>query len=63
MKIKVKSRNVYSKDLFYPNCEVSRTISNIAKTKTLSMEVLTSLEKIGFNIECEIETIKPNWIK
>jgi len=51
MNIKISINNVYGNWLFYPECKVSKTISNIAKTKTLSIQVLKSLTEIGYDIE------------
>jgi len=51
MEIKISLKNVYGNWFFYPECKVSKTISSIAKTKTLSKEVLNSLTSIGYEIE------------
>jgi hypothetical protein len=51
MKIKISLKNVYGNWFFYPECKVSKTISDIAKTKTLSKDNLNSLGKIGYQIE------------
>jgi len=51
MNIKISLKNVYGNWLFYPKCKVSKTISDIAKTKTLSKEVLKSLTDIGYQVE------------
>jgi len=51
MEIKISLKNVYGNWFFYPECKVSRTISDIAKTKTLSKEVLKSLTDIGYQVE------------
>ena len=51
MKIKISLKNVYGNWFFYPECKVSKTIGDIAKTKTLSKDNLNSLGKIGYEIE------------
>ena len=51
MKIKISLKNVYGNWFFYPECKVSKTIADIAKTKTLSKDNLNSLGKIGYEIE------------
>jgi len=51
LNIKISLKNVYGNWFFYPECKVSKTISEIAKTKTLSKEVLNSLTSIGYEIE------------
>ena len=51
MEIKISLKNVYGNWFFYTECKVSRTISNIAKTKKLSKEVLKSLTDIGYQVE------------
>jgi hypothetical protein len=49
--IKMSLQNVYGNWLFYPECKASKTFADIAKTKTLSKEILRSLEAIGYQIE------------
>ena len=51
MNIKISLKNVYGNWFFYPECKVSKTIADIAKTKTLSKDNLNSLGKIGYQIE------------
>ena len=51
MNIKISLKNVYGNWFFYPECKVSKTIADIAKTKTLSKEVLKSLTAIGYQVE------------
>jgi len=51
MEIKISLKNVYGNWFFYPECKVSKTIADIAKTKTLSKEVLKSLTDIGYQVE------------
>ena len=50
MKIQITIKNVYGKELIYPMCKTSKVFSDIAKTKTLSIEVLRSLKSIGYTI-------------
>tara|TARA_R100000935_G_C2741796_1_gene126162 strand:- start:448 stop:633 length:186 start_codon:yes stop_codon:yes gene_type:complete len=58
MEIKVKVKNVFGNELIYPMCETSKVFSNIAKTKTLSIQVLVSLKSIGYSItEIKDDTI------
>ena len=51
MKIEIIIKNVYGNKLIYPNCDIAKAFSNIAKTKTLSKEVLKSLTDIGYQVE------------
>ena len=46
MKIKISLKNVYGNWFFYPECKVSKTIADIAKTKTLSKDNLNSCYKL-----------------
>ena len=50
MKIEIYTRNIYGKELIYPMCKISNVFADIAKTKTLSIEVLRSLKAIGYTI-------------
>ena len=51
MKIQVTIKNVYGNQLVYPKCKTSKAFSDIAKTKTLSIEVLKTIAEIGYQIE------------
>jgi len=51
MKIQVFIKNVYGNQLVYPKCKIAKSFSDIAKTKTLSKEVLKSLTDIGYQVE------------
>ena len=51
LNIKMSLQNVYGNWLFYPECKASKVFADIAKTKTLSKEILRSLEAIGYQIE------------
>ena len=50
MEIKVIVKHLYGKELIYPMCKISNVFADIAKTKTLSIEVLRSLKSIGYTI-------------
>ena len=50
MELKVIVKHVYGNELIYPMCKTSKVFSDIAKTKTLSIEVLKSLKSIGYTI-------------
>ena len=50
MELKVIVKSIYGKELIYPMCKISNVFADIAKTKTLSIEVLRSLKAIGYTI-------------
>ena len=51
MKIEIYSRDVYGKQLLYPKCDIAKGFSNIAKTKTLSVENLKTICEMGYKVE------------
>ena len=51
MKIQITIKNVYGNQLVYPKCKTSKAFADIAKTKTLSIEVLKTIAEIGYQIE------------
>ena len=50
MEIKVIVKSIYGNELIYPMCKTSNVFADIAKTKTLSRQVLRSLKDIGYTI-------------
>ena len=55
MKIQVFIKNVYSKYFFYPKCKIAKSFSDIAKTKTLSIETLNTITSMGYDVQLENE--------
>ena len=51
MEIKVIVKSIYGNELIYPMCKTSNVFADIAKTKTLSKEILKSLTDIGYQVE------------
>jgi len=51
MNIQVFIKNVYGNSFFYPKCEIAKAFSNIAKTKTLSIENLKTISSMGYHIQ------------
>jgi hypothetical protein len=47
----VKIRSHYGVDRIYPNCPVSEIFSKMTKTKTLSPEDLSNIQKLGYVIK------------
>lgn len=56
MNIQVIIKNVYGNQLIYPKCDTSKAFSNIAKTKTLSIENLKTISSMGYHVEVVNET-------
>lgn len=50
IKVYVKIKNVYGKELIYPDCPVTEIFASIAKTKTLSQYDLVDIKKLGYEI-------------
>jgi len=57
MKLIVKVRQVYGNRVIYPACQLSRMFTEIAKTKTLTDDVIALLKRNGFAIEVEQQTL------
>jgi hypothetical protein len=57
MKIYVSVKNVYGQTLVYPACPKAAIFAAVARTKTLSHDVLTRIENLGY----EIVTVAPDW--
>jgi hypothetical protein len=57
MKIYVSVKNVYGQTLVYPACPKAEIFAAITRTKTLSRDVLTRIESLGY----EIVTVAPDW--
>jgi|TARA_R110002126_G_scaffold167942_1_gene316429 cytidylate kinase len=58
MKIQVTIKNVYGNELIYPMCKIGKAFADIAKTKTLSIQVLQTIAEMG--IDVEVGSIKEN---
>ena len=56
MKIQVIIKNVYGNQLIYPKCDTSKAFSDIAKTKTLSIENLKTISQMGYKVNVVNET-------
>jgi len=54
--IKIEIRSHYGKQHFYPMCPNGKLFSEIAETKTLTLEVLKRISKIGFQVEVVNQT-------
>lgn len=53
-KVFVAVRSVYGNDLIYPQCEVSQIFADISGKKTLTVEILDLIKRIGFEVEFKI---------
>ena len=51
MEIQVFIKNVYGNKFFYPKCKIAKSFSDIAKTKTLSIENLKTIASMGYRSE------------
>jgi hypothetical protein len=50
-KLSVKIKNIYNKDLVYPNCEKSRIFCDLMKTQTFTKNAIELIKKLGFEFE------------
>lgn len=50
IKVFVKIKNIYGRDMAYPACPITEIIASIAKTKTLSDNDLRAIRKLGYEI-------------
>lgn len=51
----VKMSSVYGKAVYYPVCDRAKALAKIAKTKTLTVDVLRLLPTLGFKLVLEYE--------
>lgn len=49
--INVKVRNIYGRDVYYPDCKVSRFFASLCGTKTLTDAALKKIKEQGFIIK------------
>jgi hypothetical protein len=47
MEIFVNVKNVYGNTLYYPACEKSKIFAEIAGSKTLTLDTIEQIEKLG----------------
>tara|TARA_R110000803_G_C11856665_1_gene306607 strand:- start:442 stop:648 length:207 start_codon:yes stop_codon:yes gene_type:complete len=55
--ITVMLKDVYGNRLVYPVCEDAQRFANIAGTKTLSRDVITTIKAMGFDVKVKGETL------
>tara|TARA_R110002167_G_scaffold62049_1_gene175302 strand:- start:360 stop:566 length:207 start_codon:yes stop_codon:yes gene_type:complete len=55
--ITVMLKDVYGNRLVYPVCEDAQRFANIAGTKTLSRDVITTIKAMGFDVKVKEETL------
>jgi len=58
MTITVQIRQVYGNETIYPVCNHSRMLAAIAKTKTLTGEMLQILRANGYEIKVDAPTLR-----
>ena len=51
MKALITKQSVYGATKYYPACEISETLAEIAGTKTLTEQTIKSAKKIGITFE------------
>ena len=61
IKVFVKIKNVYGREMVYPACPVTEIIASIAKTKTLSQDDLFNMLKLGYEIQVNSQPLIVYW--
>ena len=57
MKITVKIKNNYGNEIVYPVCNVAKIFAEMTDKKTLTPSVIRSINKLGYEIEDEAQTL------
>jgi hypothetical protein len=57
MEIFVNVKNVYGNTLYYPACEKSKIFAEIAGSKTLTLDTIEQIEKLGTLVLAETPQI------
>ena len=57
MKITVKIKNNYGSEIVYPVCNVAKIFVEMTDKKTLTPSVIRSINKLGYEIEVEAQTL------
>lgn len=57
MKIIVEIKNVYGKETIYPACDQSKLLADLAGNKTITVQNLSIIKKLGYQIEVKQQTI------
>lgn len=57
MELKIKSKDVYGRTLYYPACEKAQLFAKLIDKKTLTPETLAIAEKLGYTINIQ----QPTW--
>ena len=47
----VETKNLYGNDLVYPVCDKAKLFASIANTKTLGVNTIVLIKKLGYNFE------------
>ncbi len=50
MQIEVTIKDVYGKPTIYPACETSETFTKIAKSKSLTEDMIHYIKKLGYTV-------------
>jgi len=53
----VETKNLYGNDLVYPVCDKAKLFASIANTKTLGVNTIVLIKKLGYNFEVIGKTI------
>lgn len=51
MKVIVQIKNVYGEEKIYPVCESAKAFAAIAGTRTLTLQTMTQIKRLGYSVE------------
>jgi hypothetical protein len=57
MELKIKSKDVYGRTLYYPACERAELFAQLTNKTTLTPETLAIAEQLGYTINIQ----QPTW--
>ena len=55
--LKVRKDRAYGNVLFYPVCEKSRLFAKLADRKTLTLDAIQTIKKLGYTFQLQQEAI------
>jgi hypothetical protein len=57
MKLIVKIKNVYGKDLIYPVCDKAKIFTSLMNKKTIDNYDIRKIKELGYSLEVQAQTL------
>jgi hypothetical protein len=57
MKLIVKIKNVYGKDLIYPVCDKAKIFTSLMNKKTIDNYDIRKIKELGYSLEVQARTL------